>query len=188
MLLDQDISRASARQRHRMGMAHIPEDRRRLGMIGEFNIAENMILDSYYDSRFSSGITLRWPDAYAATARNVVDFDVRTPSVFTRAEHLSGGNQQKLVIARELSRDIKLLVAAQPTRGLDVGSVEYVHERMIEARDAGVGVLLVSSELDEIMSVADRILVMFRGRFVAEFAAGKATAGEIGLAMAGVAA
>ena len=187
-LLDRDISRASARQRHRMGMAHIPEDRRRLGMIGEFNIAENMILDTYYDSRFSSGITLRWPDAYAATAMNVINFDVRTPSVFSRAEHLSGGNQQKLIVARELSRDIKLLVAAQPTRGLDVGSVEYVHERMIEARDAGVGVLLVSTELDEIMSVADRILVMFRGRFVAEFTAGKATAGEIGLAMAGVAA
>ena len=112
-------------------------------------------------------------------------FDVRTPSIFAEAETLSGGNQQKLVVARELSRDVKLVVAAQPTRGLDVGSVDYVHERLVQARDGGAGVLLVSTELDEILALSDRILVMFRGRIVKEFSP-SASAGEIGLAMAGV--
>ena len=129
-----DITRASTRTCHRLGMAHIPEDRRRSGMIGEFTVAENMVLNSYYDSRYASGIALRWPDVYAASAHNVVAFDVRTPSIFEPTEHLSGGNQQKLVVARELSRQVKLVVAAQPTRGLDVGSVDYVHDRLVEAR------------------------------------------------------
>jgi ABC-type uncharacterized transport system ATPase subunit len=183
-----DITKASSRERHRLGMAHIPEDRRRSGIISEFNIAENMILDSYYDNRFSSAVTLRWPDVYKATVENVVAFDVRTPSIFNLAHTLSGGNQQKLVVARELSREIKLLVAAQPTRGLDVGSIEYIHKRIAEARDKGVGVLIVSSELDEIMALSDRILVMYRGRIVGEFEAGKAEIAKIGLAMAGAAA
>jgi simple sugar transport system ATP-binding protein len=182
--LGRDITRASARQRHRMGMAHVPEDRHKSGMVSEFNVAENMILDSYYDDRFSSAITLRWPDVYKATAENVAAFDVRTPSIFNLADNLSGGNQQKLVVARELSRDIKLLVAAQPTRGLDVGSIEYIHKRIIEARDQGVGVLIVSTELDEILGLSDRILVMYRGRVIREFPA-KADIAQIGLAMAG---
>ncbi len=183
--LGHDVTKVSSRARHILGMAHIPEDRRRSGIIGEFNIAENMILDSYYDNRFSSAVTLRWPDVYKATVENVADFDVRTPSIFNLAQNLSGGNQQKLVVARELSRDIKLIVAAQPTRGLDVGSIEYIHKRIIEARDKGVGVLIVSTELDEIMDLSDRILVMFRGRIVNEFEAGKAEIAKIGLAMAG---
>jgi len=112
---------------------------------------------------------------------------VRTPSIFALADHLSGGNQQKLVVGRELSRDIKLIVAAQPTRGVDVGSIEYIHKRIIEARDKGVGVLIVSTELDEIRALSDRILVMFRGRVVGEFEAGKAGVKELGLAMAGIA-
>jgi ABC-type uncharacterized transport system ATPase subunit len=184
--LGEDITRASARRRHKLGMAHIPEDRQRSGIIGDFSIAENMVLDSYYDDRYSSGLALRWPDVYKASAGIVMDFDVRTTSVFDLADHLSGGNQQKLVVARELSRDIKLLVASQPTRGLDVGSIEYIHKRMVEARDAGVGVLIVSTELDEILALSDRILVMYRGQIVAEFEADKATVNEIGLAMAGV--
>lgn len=184
--LEHDVTKASARQCHRMGMAHIPEDRRRVGIIGEFTVAENMVLNTYYDERFSKALSLHWTDVNNAAAHDVVAFDVRTPSIFNRAENLSGGNQQKLIVARELSRDIKLLVAAQPTRGLDVGSVEYVHERIIEARDAGVGVLMVSTELDEIMTLSDRIVVMFRGRIVREFDAAKANVAEIGLAMAGV--
>lgn len=184
--LGQDVTKASARRRHEMGMAHIPEDRLKSGIIGEFTIAENMVLDSYYDKEYSSGITLRWPDVYRATVHNVVQFDVRTPSIFSRADHLSGGNQQKLVVARELARDVKLVIAAQPTRGLDVGSIEYIHKRIIEERDAGAGILIVSTELEEIMSLSDRILVMFRGRIVAEFEGGTASASEIGLAMAGV--
>jgi len=181
----QETTRASARTCHRLGMGHIPEDRRRMGIIGEFTVAENIVLNSYYDQRFAHGLSLRWHDVYDAAARDVEAFDVRTASIFNAADTLSGGNQQKLVVARELSRDIKVLVAAQPTRGLDVGSVEYVHARMLAARDAGVGILLVSTELDEIVALSDRILVMFRGHLAREFAAGTATLAEIGLAMAG---
>jgi simple sugar transport system ATP-binding protein len=183
--LGEDVTNASARRRHQLGMAHIPEDRQRSGMIGAFTIAENMVLDCYYDERFSSGLSLRWPAVNEATAQNVTEFDVRTSSIFNLAGNLSGGNQQKLVVARELSREIRLLVASQPTRGVDVGSIEYIHKRIVEARDAGVGVLIVSTELDEIMGLADRIIVMYRGRVVAEFAAGQATINEVGLAMAG---
>jgi len=185
--LGQDITMASTRQRHRFGIAHIPEDRQRSGIVAEFTIAENCVLDSYYDDRYSSGLTLHWPDVHKASAEIVQEFDVRTPSVFALADHLSGGNQQKLVVGRELSRDIKLIIAAQPTRGVDVGSIEYIHKRIIEAADASVGVLIVSTELDEIKELCDRILVMFRGRIVAEFDSGKAGVKEIGLAMAGIA-
>ena len=184
--LGEDITGASARQRHQRGIAHVPEDRQRSGMIADFTVAENSVLDSYYEDRYSSGLRLRWPDVYAASAEIVREFDVRTPSVFALADHLSGGNQQKLVVGRELSRDIKLLIAAQPTRGIDVGSIEYIHKRIIEARDAGVGVLIVSSELDEIRALSDRILVMCRGRIVAEFDPARTDNKEIGLAMAGI--
>ncbi len=183
--LGQDISRLSARERHRLGIAHIPEDRWRSGMIGEFDIAENMVLDSYYDEPYSSGISLHWAEVHKVCVKNVVEFDVRTPSIYSLADHLSGGNQQKMIVARELSRDVKLVIAAQPTRGLDVGSIEYIHKRMIQARDAGTGVLVVSTELDEIFALSDRILVMFRGRIAGEFAAGQVSLSEIGLAMAG---
>ncbi len=183
--LGEDITRASARHRHKLGIAHIPEDRQRLGLVGEFDIAENMVLDSYYDDRYSSGPVLHWNDVHNVCVRNVIDFDVRTPSIFSLAENLSGGNQQKLIVARELSRDVKLVIASQPTRGLDVGSIEYIHKRVIAAREQGVGVLLVSTELDEILALSDRILVMYRGRIAGEYAAGKATVSEIGLAMAG---
>jgi simple sugar transport system ATP-binding protein len=183
--LGTDITSASARERHKLGIAHIPEDRQRSGIIGEFTVAENMVLDTYYDDRYSSGIALRWSDVYKASARNVADFDVRTASIFTQASHLSGGNQQKLVVARELSRDIKLLIASQPTRGVDVGSIEYIHRRIVAARDAGVGVLIVSTELDEILSLSDRILVISGGRVTGTFDATTATVREIGLAMAG---
>jgi simple sugar transport system ATP-binding protein len=179
-----DITRASTRERHARGIAHIPEDRQKSGMIADFTVAENSVLDSYYEPRFASGISMRWPEVNKESARIVKDFDVRTPSIFALADHLSGGNQQKLVVGRELSRDIKLMIAAQPTRGVDVGSIEYIHDRLIAARDSGVGVLIVSTELDEILSLSDRILVMYRGRIVAEFPGG-ADVKEIGLAMAG---
>jgi simple sugar transport system ATP-binding protein len=186
--LGDDITNARARQRHRLGIAHIPEDRQRMGMIGEFSVAENCVLDTYYDPRFSSSVVLRWPDVHEASQAIVREFDMRTASIFTLADHLSGGNQQKLVVGRELSRDIRLLVASQPTRGVDVGSIENIHDRIVEARDRGVGVLIVSTELDEIMSLSDRLLVMFRGRIVTEFARDQATVANVGLAMAGVAA
>jgi len=185
-----DITRKSIRARHRMGMAHIPEDRQRSGMIANFTVAENMVLNTYYGPPYSSGPKVNWTVVNETAAQFATQFDVRTPSVFLRAGNLSGGNQQKLVVARELSRDTKLVVAAQPTRGLDVGSIEYIHERLLAAREEGDGVLIVSSELDEIISLSDRILVMFEGRIVAEFDTTKypADRNAIGLAMAGAAA
>ncbi len=180
-----DITRASARERHRMGFAHIPEDRQRTGLIPAFSIAENMVLDSYYDDRFSTGPTMRWDVVNKAAAHAVVDFDVRTTSVFDAVSTLSGGNQQKVIVAREMFRDTEFLIASQPTRGLDVGSIEYIHSRIAQARDEGDGVLIVSSELDEILALSDRILVMFKGRIVAEFDGATADKATIGLAMAG---
>jgi simple sugar transport system ATP-binding protein len=155
-------------------------------MISDFTVAENCVLDSYYAVPFASGISMRWPEVYAASTKIVDDFDVRAESIHTLAGHLSGGNQQKLIVGRELARDTKLMIAAQPTRGLDVGSIEYIHDRIVKARDEGDGVLIVSTELDEVMSLSDRILVMFGGKIVAEFEGGKASVKEIGLAMAGV--
>jgi len=180
-----DITHASARERHRLGFAHIPEDRQRTGLIPAFTIAENMVLDSYYDDRFSKGPTMKWDVVNQETARAVVDFDVRTTSVFDAVSTLSGGNQQKVIVAREMSRDTEFLIASQPTRGLDVGSIEYIHGRIAQARDEGDGVLIVSSELDEILALSDRILVMFKGRIVAEFEGATADKAAIGLAMAG---
>jgi len=185
--LGKDITNASVRERHRMGMAHIPEDRHKSGMIGNFTIYENMVLNTYYDDRFSTGPNINWPQVLKTSAQYAIDFDVRTPSVYLKAGNLSGGNQQKMVVARELERETKLVIASQPTRGLDVGSIEYIHKRLMEARDEGDGVLIVSSELDEIMSLSDRILVMFEGRIVAEFdaSAGPVDKNAVGLAMAG---
>jgi len=182
-----DITHASARARHRLGIAHIPEDRQHNALISGFTVAENMVLDTYYDDRFSRGMQINWPEVHKKSAQFVQDFDVRTPSIFEKAGHLSGGNQQKLVVARELSREITLVVAGQPTRGLDVASISYIHGRLIDARDSGDGVLIISSELDEILALSDRVLVMFKGRFVAEFDAqsGPIDKAAVGLAMAG---
>lgn len=188
--LGQDITHASVRARHRMGLAHIPEDRQRMGLIPDFTVAENMVLDSYYDGRFASGPQVQWAavNDWAATA--AAQFDVRTSSIFAPAGTLSGGNQQKLIVARELSRDTRAVIAAQPTRGLDVGSIEYIHARLMAARAEGDGVLIMSSELDEILALSDRIVVMFKGRIVAEFdaTAHRPEKSDIGLAMAGAAA
>ena len=186
----EDITHASPRERHRMGIAHVPEDRQRAGLIGNFTVAENMVLDSYYGPPFAKGASIDWGRVHSDAARVAEEYDVRTPSVFADAGHLSGGNQQKLVVARELSRDTRFVIAGQPTRGLDVGSIAFIHAQLMAARDEGDGLLIVSSELDEIMAVSDRILVMFKGRIVAEFdaAAGPVDKGAIGLAMAGAAA
>lgn len=188
--MGQDITNISVRDRHRLGFAHVPEDRQRSGMISDFTIAENMALNTYYEQPYSRGIAMNWKAVNENSAGFAVDFDVRTSSIFERAGNLSGGNQQKMIVAREMSRDTKFLIASQPTRGLDVGSIEYIHKRIVAAREEGDGVLIVSSELDEILALSDRILVMFKGRIVAEFGAGgrAANKNDIGLAMAGVAA
>jgi simple sugar transport system ATP-binding protein len=182
-----DITYARVRERHKMGMAHIPEDRHKSGMVDSFSVAENMVLNNYYAPEYSKGWAIDWPKVHETAAKYCIEFDVRTPSVFLPGGALSGGNQQKMVVARELERQTKLVIASQPTRGVDVGSIEYIHERLIASRDEGDGVLIVSSELDEIMGLSDRIYVMYDGRIVAEFdnTGGKADRNAVGLAMAG---
>ncbi|MCI0343946.1 MAG: ABC transporter ATP-binding protein [Chloroflexi bacterium] len=167
------------------GVAHVPEDRLEDGCVPGFTIADNLVLNSYYRAPFSSGLRLH-RDVIERSAQELVKtFDVRTPSVFNDIGNLSGGNQQKVIVAREFSRPIRLLVAAQPTRGLDVGSIEYIHRRIVEKRDDGAAVLIVSTELDEVFSLSDRIAVMFQGRIVAFVDPKDATAELLGLLMGG---
>ena len=168
------------------GLAHIPEDRQRHGLVLSYTIADNMVLCDYYHAPFSSRGVLQ-PKALDENSRKLIKaFDVRTPSPFVNAGKLSGGNQQKVIVARELSRNnVKLVVANQPTRGLDVGSIEYIHSEIIKMRDRGVAVLLISAELDEIMALSDRIAVMYRGQIVAVVETKKTTREQLGLWMAG---
>jgi len=183
----EDITATSVRQRHRMGIAHIPEDRLKSGMVSAFTVAENMVLNRYYDESVAPGVQIDWKRAEEQAAAACLKFDVRTPSVFLGAGSLSGGNQQKMVVARELEREVRLIVASQPTRGVDVGSIEFIHQQLLACRDAGNAVLIISSELDEILDLSDRIYVMYEGRMTAEFDNSDATADRnaIGLAMAG---
>lgn len=180
-----DVTDFSPRQLHEAGVAHVPEDRLESGLILDFTVTENMVLSSYHSSPYSEGIRCDWSAATDAAERLVDEYDVKTMRVDVPVSTLSGGNQQKVIVAREFDRDVRLVVAAQPTRGVDVGSIEYIHSRIVEQRDGGAAVLIVSSELDEVMSLADRILVMYRGHIAAEFDPAVATATEIGLAMLG---
>ncbi len=167
------------------GQAHIPEDRHKHGLVLGYSIADNEVLCTYYKPPFAHGLQ-RDQNAVIKNALALIKrFDIRTPSPLVPASNLSGGNQQKAIVARELSRPIKLLVANQPTRGLDVGSIEYIHRQIVDMRDQGVAVLLVSAELDEITSLSDRIAVMYHGQIVATMDADKATRAELGLLMAG---
>jgi simple sugar transport system ATP-binding protein len=150
-------------------------------------VRDNLVLCSYFKPPFAKHGVMDYSHISRAAERLVREFDIKTPGIGTLTETLSGGNQQKTVVARELSRGVRLLVAAQPTRGLDVGSIEYIHKKIVEARDSGCGVLLVSSELDEIMGLADTIGVMFKGRIIAILGAEEATKERLGLLMAGVA-
>lgn len=167
------------------GQAHIPEDRHKHGLVLGFDIADNEVLCTYYQPPFAHGLQRDFKAVLNNALKLIERFDIRAPSPYIPARKLSGGNQQKAIVARELSRPIKLLVANQPTRGLDVGSIEYIHRQIVEMRDQGVAVLLVSAELDEITSLADRIAVMFHGQIVATMDADKATRSELGLLMAG---
>jgi simple sugar transport system ATP-binding protein len=150
-----------------------------------FPIYDNLILCTYYEQPFAKGPLVQFDEIQAFSDRLAREFDVRTPSIALPAQNLSGGNQQKVIVARELSRPIQLLIAAQPTRGLDVGSIEYIHRRLIQKRDEGCAVLLVSAELDEIMAVSDRIAVMYEGRIVGTVDADRATREDLGLLMCG---
>jgi ABC-type uncharacterized transport system ATPase subunit len=181
-----DVTNASPRKIAQQGVAHIPEDRHQHGMVAGYPIADNLILNNYFRAPFAHGVVMDNRAIEDNALRLVHEFDIRTPSVYTPASSLSGGNQQKMVVAREFSRPIELLIAAQPTRGLDVGSIEFIHNRLVAARDEGVAVLLVSAELDEIMSLSDRIAVMFKGQIIATLDADQASREELGLLMAGV--
>jgi general nucleoside transport system ATP-binding protein len=168
------------------GVAHIPEDRQKHGLILSFPIYDNMVLCTYYEPPFAHGISLQEKTIRSNAEKLVEQFDVRTPSIFVNASALSGGNQQKVIVAREFSRPIELLIASQPTRGLDVGSIEYIHNRIIEKRDEGTAVLVVSSELDEILALSDRIAVMYHGQIMDIVPAAKASKEYLGLLMAGI--
>jgi len=185
-LLGEDISGASPRKIREAGSAHVPEDRQRDGLVLPFPIKDNLVLNTYYETPFTRGLNLNDGEIEKAAQKRVKEYDIRTPSIFLPAVTLSGGNQQKVIVAREFSRPIKLLIASQPTRGLDVGSIEYIHGQIVKKRDEGCAVLLVSPELDEIMSLSDRIAVMFDGRILAILPAGEATREGLGLLMAGI--
>ena len=181
-----EISGASPRQVTEMGVGHVPENRQRDGMVAGFSVMHNLVLCTYYREAFSSSIVAD-ERAIADNARELVQqYDVRPPIINNIAAGLSGGNQQKVIVAREFSRDVDLLIAAQPTRGLDVGSIEFIHRQIIRMRDAGAGILLVSSELDEVLSLADRVAVMFEGEIIDIFSIDEADRDTVGLRMAGV--
>jgi ABC-type uncharacterized transport system ATPase subunit len=184
-ILGQDVTNAAPRTITHLGVAHIPEDRQRDGLVLSFPVFDNLVLNTYDQPPFARGSGIQFEQVYEYADRMVKQFDVRTPSIALPTQNLSGGNQQKVIVARELSRPIKLLIAAQPTRGLDVGSIEYIHRRLVEKRDEGVAVLLVSVELDEIMALSDRIAVMYEGRIVGTADADAITREELGLLMAG---
>lgn len=185
-LLSRNITRESPRHITETGSAHVPEDRQRDGLVLNFPVADNLVLNTYYQSPYSRGMALNEPKILEHADQLIDEFDIRTPSALTSAGALSGGNQQKVIVAREFSRPISLLIASQPTRGLDVGSVEYIHSRIIQKRDEGCAVLLVSPELDEVMGLSDRIAVMYRGQIVEILEADQATKEGVGLLMAGI--
>jgi len=184
---DKYIDGLSVRKRLESGIGYVPEDRKKDGLVGEFTIAENLMLNGSYGKPFAKGVAIDFASRDRIADQLIKAFDVRTPSASTQAQKLSGGNQQKVVVARELSRDVKLLIASQPTRGVDVGSIEFIHERIIAERDEGKAVLLISTELDEVLALADRIAVMYRGKIVGIVDA-NVSRETLGKMMAGVAA
>jgi simple sugar transport system ATP-binding protein len=183
----QPIHNLSVRQRLEAGISFVPEDRKKDGLVGEFTIAENMMLNGSRSHPFANGIWIDFANRDRITNERIREFDIRTQSSETLAENLSGGNQQKVVVARELSRSGNLLLAAQPTRGVDVGSIEFIHERIVAERNEGRAVILISTELDEVIALADRIAVMYRGKIVGIVDANTPRA-QLGKMMAGIAA
>jgi simple sugar transport system ATP-binding protein len=183
----QNLTKSNVRQVLEAGVGYIPEDRKKDGLVGQFTIAENLMLDGSFGSPFAKGVQIDFAKRDEIAAKLIKDFDIRTPSSDTLAKQLSGGNQQKVVVAREMSRDLRVLIASQPTRGVDVGSIEFIHEQIVAARDAGKTVVIISTELDEVLALADRIAVMYRGRIVGIVDA-KTSREKLGKMMAGIAA
>ena len=205
---DRDMTHATARQIIEAGAAHVPEDRQKHGLVLSFSVRDNLVLCTYYEPPNARGLEMQFPVIEEQARQLVSTFDVRTPGTATSVGSLSGGNQQKVIVARELTRLLSrdgnrpdstlaaalavalavapILIASQPTRGLDVGSIEFIHRRLVQARDQGAAVLLISAELDEIMTLSDRIAVMYKGRVLDTLDADKATREQLGLLMAGV--
>ena len=185
-LLGQDVTKATIRQKSVMGMSHIPEDRHKHGLVLDYTLEDNIVLQRYFELEFTKLGFLRRRNIRKYAEKLIGQYDVRSgQGAKTIARSMSGGNQQKAIVAREIDRDPKLLIAVQPTRGLDVGAIEYIHKQIVAERDAGKAVLLVSLELDEVMDVSDRILVMYEGEIVGELDPKTTTAEELGLYMAG---
>ncbi len=179
-----DVTHATPRDVLELGVAHVPEDRNKHGLVGPFSIADNLVLNRFWRKPFARR-GLRDEAAIGREALDLVErFDIRTTGTDVPVDNLSGGNQQKVIIARELTGDVALLVVAQPTRGLDVGSIEFIHRRIVEMRDRGAAVLLVSAELDEVLNLSDRIGVIYRGALVGVYARADATRDQLGLLMA----
>lgn len=181
-----DITKASIRERSKLGMSHIPEDRHKHGLVLDYTLEQNMVLQRYWQPEFQSGGFIKSKAVRDYSEKLIDQYDVRSgQGAVTVTRGMSGGNQQKAIIAREIDKDPELLVAVQPTRGLDVGAIEYIHNQLVAQRDKGKAVLLISLELDEVMDVSDRILVMYEGRLVGQFDPKEITVEELGLYMAG---
>lgn len=185
LLNNKEITHLSPRKVTESGLAHIPQDRHKHGLVLDFSVGENIVLQTYYRRPYSENKILNYKEIYKKAAELIQEYDIRTPSAFTKARSLSGGNQQKAIIAREVDRSPDLLIAAQPTRGLDVGAIEFIHQKLIEERDRGKAVLLISYELDEILHVSDRIAVISDGKIVADLQPEETSEQELGLFMAG---
>ena len=187
VLLDgKEITNESIRQRSKDGMSHIPEDRHKHGLVLDYSLENNMVLQRYWQPEFQHNGFIRSEKVREYSDKLIAQYDVRSgQGSATIVRSMSGGNQQKAIIAREIDKDPKLLVAVQPTRGLDVGAIEYIHKQIVDERDRGKAVLLVSLELDEVMNLSDRILVMYEGEIVGEFDPKTTTVQELGLYMAG---
>ena len=182
----EDITNKSIRHKNTHGISHIPEDRHKHGLVLDYTLEQNLVLQRYFEPAFQKNGFIRYGEVRTYSERLIGEFDVRSgQGPVTQARSMSGGNQQKAIIARELDRDHRLLIAVQPTRGLDVGAIEFIHSEIVKKRDEGVGVLLVSLELDEVMNLSDRILVMYEGEIVGEFDPKQTDIQELGLYMAG---
>jgi simple sugar transport system ATP-binding protein len=179
-----DVTNASTREMTNLGTGYVPADRHRFGLVLSFSVADNLVLTDYYRSPYARGMVRNDAAIEERGKRAVGEYDIRTPSADVTAGTLSGGNQQKIVVARELDGDLRLLVLDQPTRGLDVGSIEFIHRQAIKKRDAGTAVLLVSAELDEVLELSDRVAVMYRGQIVSVVDGRTADRNEVGVLMA----
>jgi simple sugar transport system ATP-binding protein len=185
-MVGKDTRSLSTRRIMNLGVGHIPNDRIKQGLILDFSISENMILGNEWEKPYRKGMVLDEKFIQARTKAGITDYEIYTPSTKHKTQYLSGGNLQKVILARELGKSPKLLLADQPCRGLDIGVIEYVHERLLKLCSEGVGILLISEDLDEILSLSDRVMVMFKGQILGEFKTKEAKRDQLGLLMAGV--